>query len=76
MFARVTDFLYAGRDTELTITCEHGGEIAVPSASCDHRLPARYGAAEDVASRSAAPGRRPARSRTSAARRRGRTPTG
>ena len=49
VFARVTDFLYAGRDTELTITCEEGGEIAVPSAKCDHRLPARYGAAEDVA---------------------------
>ncbi|HZI43700.1 MAG TPA: 5-deoxy-glucuronate isomerase [Ilumatobacter sp.] len=49
VFARVTDFLYAGRDTELTITCEHGGEIAVPSAKCDHRLPARYGAAEDIA---------------------------
>ncbi len=49
VFARVTDFLYAGRDTELTITCAAGGEIAVPSAKCDNRLPARYGAAEDVA---------------------------
>src|SRR5262245_27865434 len=35
VFARVTDFLYAGLDTELTITCDHGGEIAVPSAKCD-----------------------------------------
>ena len=34
VFARVTDFLYAGRDTELTITCDRGGEIAVPSAKC------------------------------------------
>ena len=49
VFARVTDFLYAGRDTELTITCASGGEIAVPSARCDNRLPPRYGSAKDVA---------------------------
>jgi 5-deoxy-glucuronate isomerase len=49
VFARVTDFLYVGRDTELTITSAGGGEIAVPSARCERRLPPRYGPAEDVA---------------------------
>ena len=49
VFARVTDFAYVGRDTEFTITCAGAGEVALPSARCDHRLPARYGAAEAVA---------------------------
>ncbi len=49
VFARVTDFAYVGRDTEFTITCEGAGEVALPSARCDRRLPARYGPAEDVA---------------------------
>jgi 5-deoxy-glucuronate isomerase len=49
VFARVTDFLYVGRDTELTITSAGGGEIAVPSARCERRLPPRYGPAEEVA---------------------------
>jgi 5-deoxy-glucuronate isomerase len=49
VFARVTDFLYVGRDTELTITCAGGGEVALPSARCDHRLPPRYGPADLVA---------------------------
>ncbi len=49
MFARVTDFLYVGRDTELTITCASGGEVALPSARCDGHLPPRYGPAELVA---------------------------
>jgi 5-deoxy-glucuronate isomerase len=49
VFARVTDFAYAGRDTELTITCASGGEVAIPSAKCDTALPPRYGPVEDVA---------------------------
>jgi 5-deoxy-glucuronate isomerase len=49
VFARVTDFAYVGRDTEFTITSEGAGEVALPSARCDRRLPARYGPADDVA---------------------------
>ena len=49
VFARVTDFVYVGRDTELTIASESGGEIALPSARCERRLPPRYGPAEHVA---------------------------
>ena len=49
VFARVSDFLYVGRDTELTVTSASGGEIAVPSARCERRLPARYGPAEEIA---------------------------
>jgi 5-deoxy-glucuronate isomerase len=49
VFARVTDFVYVGRDSEVTITTASGGEIALPSARCDRALPARYGAAGDVA---------------------------
>ncbi|MFV0306663.1 MAG: 5-deoxy-glucuronate isomerase [Desertimonas sp.] len=49
VFARVTDFVYVGRDSTLRITAPNGGEIAVPSARCDRPLPPRYGPAEDVA---------------------------
>ena len=49
VFARVTDFVYVGRDATFTVVSESGGEIALPSARCDTALPARYGAAEDVA---------------------------
>jgi 5-deoxy-glucuronate isomerase len=49
VFARVSDFVYVGGDTELTITSESGGEIALPSARCEQRLPPRYGPAEQVA---------------------------
>ncbi|MDH3752400.1 MAG: 5-deoxy-glucuronate isomerase, partial [Acidimicrobiia bacterium] len=49
VFARVTDFAYVGRDTTVTIVSETGGQVALPSAHCDDRLPPRYGAAEDVA---------------------------
>jgi 5-deoxy-glucuronate isomerase len=49
VFARVTDFVYVGRDTTFTVLSESGGEVALPSARCDRALPARYGAAEDVA---------------------------
>jgi 5-deoxy-glucuronate isomerase len=49
VFARVTDFVYVGRDTDFTITAGSGGEVALPTARCENRLPARYGAAADVA---------------------------
>lgn len=49
VFARVTDFVYVGRDSEVTITSASGGEVALPSARCDRALPARYGSADDVA---------------------------
>ncbi|MEY4607439.1 MAG: 5-deoxy-glucuronate isomerase [Actinomycetota bacterium] len=48
VFARVTDFVYVGRDTEYTLSSTSGGEIALPSARCDRSLPPRYGAAGDV----------------------------
>lgn len=48
VFARVSDFVYVGRDSELTITSASGGEIALPSARCERALPPRYGPAEHV----------------------------
>lgn len=48
VFARVTDFVYVGRDSSFTVSSESGGEVALPSARCDRALPARYGAADDV----------------------------
>ena len=47
VFARVTDFLYLGRDTTATITGK-GGEIALATARCERRLAARYGPAAGV----------------------------
>ncbi len=49
VFARVTDFLYVGRDIEYTISAPHGGEVALPSARCERSLPPRYGSADAVA---------------------------
>lgn len=49
VFARVSDFVYVGRDTTVTVRTPTGGEIAVPSARCDRALPPRYGDANDVA---------------------------
>ncbi|MGB1381465.1 MAG: 5-deoxy-glucuronate isomerase [Ilumatobacteraceae bacterium] len=48
VFARVTDFVYIGRDTEVALTAPTGGEIAIPTSRCEQRLPPRYGLAEDV----------------------------
>ena len=49
VFARVTDFVYVGRDSSFTVVSRSGGEVALPSARCDRVLPARYGPAEAVA---------------------------
>ena len=43
VFARVTDFLYVGRDSTLAMTAPAGGEVALATARCEHRLPPRYG---------------------------------
>jgi 5-deoxy-glucuronate isomerase len=49
VFARVTDFVYVGRDTALTLRAgATGGELALAAARCSRRLPPRYGPAEDV----------------------------
>jgi 5-deoxy-glucuronate isomerase len=49
VFARVTDFVYVGRDSSLVITSVSGGEVALPSARATRSLPPRYGSADDVA---------------------------
>jgi len=48
VFARVTDFLYVGRDSSFTISAPAGGEIALATARCDKRLPPAYGSTDDV----------------------------
>lgn len=48
VFARVTDFVYVGRDTEFTVTSTSGGEVALPSAKCDRKLAAKYGPTGDI----------------------------
>ena len=48
VFARVSDFVYVGRDSTVTLHATGGGEVAVPTARCERRLPPRYGPAEDV----------------------------
>ena len=59
VFARVTDFAYVGRDTEFTITCGGGGELAMPSARCDRAAPPlRRGRAVAVEIRGAGPASR------------------
>jgi 5-deoxy-glucuronate isomerase len=47
-FAGPTDFAYVPRDAEVTVSSEEGGRFAVPSARCERRLTARYGAADAV----------------------------
>ncbi|WP_112134955.1 5-deoxy-glucuronate isomerase [Glycomyces dulcitolivorans] len=48
VFSQASDFVYAPRDAEVTVTSLTGGRFALTSAECDHRLPARYGSAEAV----------------------------
>lgn len=48
VFARVSDFAYLPLDAEAVVTSPGGGRFAVPSARCEHRLPARHGKAEEV----------------------------
>jgi 5-deoxy-glucuronate isomerase len=48
VFDRVTDFVYVPRDARVEVASPGGGRFAFPSARARRRLPARYGAAEDV----------------------------
>ncbi|HEX2143211.1 MAG TPA: 5-deoxy-glucuronate isomerase [Glycomyces sp.] len=48
VFSRVSDFVYVPRDAIVTVTSPGGGRLALPSARCERRLPARYGPAEKV----------------------------
>jgi 5-deoxy-glucuronate isomerase len=51
VFAAVTDFAYAGRDSTVTLRAPAGGraaEVAMPSSRCASVLPPAYGAAADV----------------------------
>lgn len=42
VFAGVSDFVYAPRDSNVVITSPGGGRFAIPGARADGRLPARY----------------------------------
>jgi 5-deoxy-glucuronate isomerase len=49
VFAGPSDFVYAGRDCEVSVTAaKAGGELAVCSARCDNRLPTVYQPADNV----------------------------
>jgi 5-deoxy-glucuronate isomerase len=49
VFAAVTDFVYAPRDSELEIASEAGGRFALPSARAQRRLEPRHVGAASVA---------------------------
>lgn len=48
VFTAVTDFAYVGRDSTLSISSPDRAEVALPSARCSARLPARYAPANKV----------------------------
>ncbi|MFF8730415.1 5-deoxy-glucuronate isomerase [Streptomyces sp. NPDC015171] len=48
VFADVSDFVYAPRDTRVQIASGAGGRFALAGAKCERRLPARYGPAPEV----------------------------
>jgi 5-deoxy-glucuronate isomerase len=48
VFERVTDFGYVGRDSLIRLISAAGAEVALPTARCEHRLPPKYGPAEEV----------------------------
>ncbi|MDP9406503.1 MAG: 5-deoxy-glucuronate isomerase [Actinomycetota bacterium] len=48
VFSGVTDFAYAPREANVTVTSERGGRFALPAARASKRLPARYGPASAV----------------------------
>jgi 5-deoxy-glucuronate isomerase len=49
VFSRVSDFAYIPRDARFEVSSGGGGRFALPAARATKRLPARYGAADDVA---------------------------
>jgi len=48
VFTAVTDFVYVGRDSVVTLASDAGAEVALPSSRCSRVLPPAYGAAADV----------------------------
>jgi 5-deoxy-glucuronate isomerase len=48
VFNGPSDFVYAPRDSELTVASDEGGRFALPSAVCERRLPVRYQPADAV----------------------------
>jgi 5-deoxy-glucuronate isomerase len=48
VFSGVSDFVYVPRQSSALIESDAGGRFALPSATCTHRLPFRYGPAESV----------------------------
>ncbi len=49
VFARVSDFVYAGRNSRISMVSASGGQVAIATSVCDEALPARYGPADAVA---------------------------
>ncbi len=48
VFARVTDFLYVGRDSVFSMSASGGGEVALATSRCDNALPPKYGPTSGV----------------------------
>ncbi len=48
VFTEVSDFVYAGRDSALTLVSRDGAEVALPAARCSTRLAPAYGPADAV----------------------------
>ena len=48
VFSGISDFAYLPRDADVELTSAGGGRFALPAARARRRLPARYGAADDV----------------------------
>ncbi len=48
VFARVSDFLYVGRDSRFSIAADRGGEVALATARCDRAHPAKYGSTDGI----------------------------
>jgi 5-deoxy-glucuronate isomerase len=48
VFSAVTDFVYVGRGSVVTLSSDEVAEVAIPAARCSTRLEPRYGAASDV----------------------------
>ena len=48
VFAAVTDFCYAGRESVVRLTSREGAEVALPSSRCATTLPPAYGPAAGV----------------------------
>jgi 5-deoxy-glucuronate isomerase len=48
VFTAVSDFVYVGRDSAVTLMSPTGGRLAVASARCERVLPARYQPADAV----------------------------